>query len=478
MHSTPLVRERGKGPGTLFLDLAVHLPDVAQLTEMAAGVVPRAASGLQSYIENRLDGVHGPDWLDNQKIDLGARATEMLGACIEFGSNVNLPRLSQADLDLAGRIGFEFTKRGAEGVREGLELIQSRAPCSMIQAGPQGVFGVLYQWIQFKKDRKPVGSIREVLREHILDTMPIEVGVDLFGEPVRQRRRHSVASLSRKFGVHPKTVQNALKVAELLPMDFDPARDISAIEVVPAESLMKKMRRSIPVSGVPEYLGCKRPQVAQLIDAGILTPIAGHRDGRRSVSQGIDAEDLDAFVDQLRAHGERVSSPSEGMGEITESAEALKVPAVSIVEFLLDKNLTKVELLDDELRYRSVLIDKNEVGRKLGVRTGSPGISISDTARVLGLSLISIEVLLGKTTDEREPVLRVCGQTRHMGQMRNLVDPVSVERFKASFQKISVIAEKMSVTVPTARKVLSERDVFPAWDPKEIGAEFYRTTEI
>ena len=293
VHSVPLVRERGRGRGNLFLDLAAHMPDEARLVELAESEKQRRVSDLQSYFAARLDGSRGPEWLDGQLIDLASRATEMLGACIAFGPNANLSSFSQTDWDLAGSVGYEFARRGPEGVREGLEAVQMKATCSKIQAGPQGVFGDLYKWIQFKKNRKPIGPFRELFREHILETMPIGAGTNLFGEPVLQRRRHSVASLSQKFGMHPRTVQNSLMIADLLPKDYDAKRDVGAISVACAEDLLKRMRRSIPISVVPEYLRCKRPQVTQLIEAGILKPIAGRRDGRRSIAQGVDASDLD-----------------------------------------------------------------------------------------------------------------------------------------------------------------------------------------
>lgn len=478
VHSIPLVREREDGRGKLLLDLVTHIPTDVQLNEMASAAVPRSVSALQSYLEARLEGGLGSGWLDSQMIDLASRATEMLGACIEFGPSVKLPGLTQSDWDLAGRVGFEFTSRGPEGIQQGLEAIQSNASCSRIQAGPRGVFGFLYEWVQFKKNRKPIGPFRDVFREHILETMPIPAGTELFGEPVARRRRHSVASLSRKFGVSHRTVRNALVVADLLPADYDPKRDFGVMDVAPAENLLKRMRRSIPVLEVPEYLGCKRGQVAQLLEVGFLKPIAGRRDGRRSVSQGIDGEDLDAFVRQLRSFGQAVSEPSEGMRGIVDTAESFKVPTVKVVELLLQRSLSKVELLDEELRFQSVFVNEFEVGRKLGCRVGNIGISVTKAARTLGLSAYSVGALLRTPSGETDPYLFICGQTRHMGQMRDLVDPVSVKRFQASFQKISAIAERMKVTVPAARKSLLDKGILPVWDPQAIGVELYRTSDL
>lgn len=238
------------------------------------------------------------------------------------------------------------------------------------------------------------------------------------------------------------------------------------------------MRRSVPVSAVPEFLGCKRPQVAQLIAAGILQPIAGSRDGRRSVSQGIDSADLDSFVSRLRSRGQAVQSPSEGMTGIVKTAETLRVPAVKIVGLLLQGSLTKVELLDEELRYQSVFLDEGEVGRKLGQRTGLAGHSITATARKLGLSAASVGALLRTPSGDLDPILKVCGQSRHFGHMREMVDLESVDQFKTRYLKISEVAANMSTTVPEARKKLKAKGAFPVCDPKAVLVELYRSSDI
>jgi hypothetical protein len=160
------------------------------------------------------------------------------------------------------------------------------------------------------------------------------------------------------------------------------------------------------------------------------------------------------------------------------AAEALKVPSVEIVELLLQKKLTKVELLDEELRYQSVFVDVAEVGEKLGRRTGSRGQSITDVARTLGLSPSSVEFLLQTPPNGKEPVLTVCGQIRHMGQMRDLVSPTSVDRFKVDYQKITEVATRLTKTVPEARKKLQSQGVLPVWEPKLAGVELYRTSDF
>lgn len=478
VHSIPLVRERGQGPATLFLDVAAHLPDREKLSGIAGLSKRREVSGLQRYVENRLAGGSGPSWLDGQNIDLATRATEMLGACIIFGSFVNLPTLNQTQWDAAGRVGFEFVSQGENGIRTGLEMLQRDATCSMKHAGPQAVFGVLYQWIQFKRYKKPIGPFREVFREHILDTVPLAAGVDLFGEPVANRRRHSVSSLSQELDMHPKTVQNTLKIGGLLDQNYDPEKDLGAVSVWQAECLLKKLKHSIPVSRVPEYLGCKRPVVTALIQEGLLHSIAGNRDGRRSIAQGVHSTELDHFLTRLRSSGSKVLEPSNGMHSITETAEKLKVRSIDIVKRILDHDLIEIEFLGEDITFDSVLVQVDEVAVKLGVRRGEAGMTMSETARRLGLSKRAVEVLLQVLPNGEDPILRGCGEVWHMGQFRKLIDPSSVVKFELGFQRLSDVAKSYNLPAPDTRKKLRKSGVFPVLDRKVLGAEIYRVQDI
>ncbi|WP_120502401.1 TniQ family protein [Roseovarius sp. EL26] len=477
-HSSPLVRERTLKAGIPFLDVAAHLPDRAKLSKIVDLSEKREASSLQMYVENRLAGGSGPSWLDGQQIDLATRATEMLGACIAFGAFVNLPTLNQAQWDTAASIGFEYVSQGEQGIMEGLEEVQRVASCSKIHAGPQAVFGVLYQWIQFKKNTKPVGPFRDVFREHILDTIPLATGVNLFGEPVAHRRRHSVSSLSRKHNMNPKTVQNALMVGGLLDQNYDPARDLGDVSAAKAEALLNKLKHSVPVSRVPEYLGCKRPLVTALLQEGILKPIAGGRDGRRSIAQGIHAADLDAFLGLIRVSGSCVLKPSHRMHSVTKTAEKLRVQTFDIVKKILDRNLEQVELLGVDPKFDSILVHVDEVAAKLGVLEGKPGMTLSETARTLGLSSRTVEFLMQASPNGEAPVLQICGQFRHMGKFRKLVDPCSITKFRLGFRRLTDVAKNLNLPKPVARKTLQENGVLPVWDPKNLGSEIYRRQDL
>lgn len=63
------------------------------------------------------------------------------------------------------------------------------------------MFGDLYDWAaRTDRDR---GPLADILRQHILETVPLGPGDIIFWETVTERRVHSVRTLSLATGLHP-----------------------------------------------------------------------------------------------------------------------------------------------------------------------------------------------------------------------------------------------------------------------------------
>ena len=290
IHRIPLTLRMAGTYAERFMDMALVAPDDESLRELMSAATERDVSDLQSYVENRLDGRQGPSWLDGQQIDLATRATEMLGACLLFGSHVDLPGLTEDQWDAAGAVGFAYTSRGEAGIHDALDEMVRRFSTENIKGGQQAIFGRLYQWLQFNKSAKPRGPIRDVVRGYILHNMAVEPGTRLFGEKVTIRHRHSVASLSKQAGVHPKTLNRALVLTGLMP-DGDPDRvnGLLSVEATLGEELAERVRRSVSVKQMPKWLNCNRLQAEMLIRHSLVYRIGSSdsHEGRGRGSRGL-----------------------------------------------------------------------------------------------------------------------------------------------------------------------------------------------
>lgn len=144
-------------------------------------------SPLQAYLLGRIAGEKGPDWLDGQAIDQAARATEMLGAVLEFGYRADIDNMSIDDWHRAACVGWEFTSLGEPGLRTAFQMLQAETPkaTDARDRNPGYRFGRLYHWLALKTNHDDRGPIRDVLRKHIVATEPVTTERKILGVMVR-----------------------------------------------------------------------------------------------------------------------------------------------------------------------------------------------------------------------------------------------------------------------------------------------------
>ncbi|MVO18382.1 TniQ family protein [Parasedimentitalea huanghaiensis] len=478
VHNVSLVEIPSIGTSASFVDLSAHLPSLSRLSELAASSPKIQPSGLQTYVESRFSGEQAYAWLDNQDIDQASKATEMLGACIEYGAHFEHAKLTESQWRVAGQVGFEFTSKGPKGIRDCLVTLQRKTEKSVHQSGPQGVFGQLYKWLHFSKSEKPAGPIREVLREHILDTMAVKPGRVLLGKKVEMSRRQTVATLSAQFDIHVDTVALALRKFGLISSSEPSESTIVTVPAKEAEEVMRRLSRAVPIARVPGYVGCSRTHAQALVKKGPLFSVVqdnGHDSGRH---KGVDSRDLDRMMESIYEYSEAVNAARFGMANIAETSSTLHVPFVSIVRALLDGKLKQVEALEGTRSLYSVFVNLQEVSKVLRLQTGKPGVTISDTARELKLSSQAVTYILSTTNKEGRPYLKKCGQLRHMGAMRDLIDPKSLDEFKATYKKLSDVCERKPTKMRKLREELELKGIAPEWDPRSVRAEFFKTVDL
>lgn len=168
-------------------DLSSRVPLGSDLLKMLADRTTRAIpSPVQSYLLDRIAGVRGPEWLDGQAIDQATRATEMLGAVMEFGARINIDKMTAEDWHRAGCVGWDWTSKGEAGLREAFHILQAREPKpkDAHHRHPGTKFGALYQWLSLKINHDDRGPIRDVLRDYIIETEAVTTDRKILGKVV------------------------------------------------------------------------------------------------------------------------------------------------------------------------------------------------------------------------------------------------------------------------------------------------------
>ncbi|UWR33020.1 TniQ family protein [Sulfitobacter sp. W027] len=476
-HGVELVRRPVSSYSDGLQIMAKVAPDDATLRQLAMLAPERTPTGLEHYIANRLAGERGPAWLDGQPIDLAARACEMLGVILTAGTHVNLKALDAFGWHKAGDAGFRAASRGAEGIRQTLELHATRIPEESRRGGPQHVLGRLYQWLQFKKNTKAVGPIREVVREFILDSFPIAAGTDLFGETVDCQRVHSVYSLAKVSTLHPKTISRAMVLAGIADGDPNRVQAHLVFDAEEGEALARRIETSLTVKALEGHLNCNRVQAQQLVRSGVIPRII---EGKQAVGalKGVAETDANAFLERFMAQAKQVDVASPGGMDIVAAAEVARWPVLDIINGVISGLFTRVEVVEPELKFKGVLVDPEEVRTILYRNKGAGRVGIEEAAALIGMPVQGVNALVKLRDGEGAPYLREYSEVNAKGATVRLFDMVEILAFRRGHVSLKEIAEAASFSPKVMKMKMDARGAVPLTPRYELGRVWYRKTDL
>ncbi|UWQ57819.1 hypothetical protein K3722_15175 [Leisingera caerulea] len=84
---------------------------------------------------------------------------------------------------------------------EALDTIRRRSPATAVQAGPLAKYGPLFDWLDRRCNAIDPGPIRDLLRNHIIKHDALSRGDTVLGYEIKERRYHSVHSLSEETNI-------------------------------------------------------------------------------------------------------------------------------------------------------------------------------------------------------------------------------------------------------------------------------------
>lgn len=478
VHDLPLHRRKNTRHSELMQLMTDVAPGDDVLEELVCGSERRSPSGLQTYIEKRLAGERHSEWLDDQPIDLAARACEMLGVIMTAGTHCDLRAVTEAQWHEAGQVGFEFAANGEAGILEALEQVRSEAIARQVRGGPQKVFGRLYQWLQFNKNGKPQGPMKDVVREYLLDHFPIEAGSQLFGEAVEEQRVHTVHSLARKTGDHPKTINRAVVLAGLCEGDPDRVQGLTVFDRRGGETLMDRVRSSLPVTALPGYLNCNRVQAQQLVRGNIIPRLVPENPDATGVLKQVAIEDADRFLKRFMTAAAKVSESSDGMTDLVAAAEVSRWPVIDIITGVLSGSFVRVEVVDPALKFKGVLVDPIEVREVLSRQDGARLVGADEAARLTGLSRPALNALTRIPRPDGGAWLSVREKRNAKGAAVRLFPVDQLEDFLAEHISLKAYAAERKWSSKSAKMKLEQEGIRPVVDDHSLGRFYYRRTVL
>lgn len=349
----------------------------------------RRSSDLEVYLEDRLTGRQvSSAWVDTLGFSAAARACEIFGAVAEFGTTPNLKKLTDGDWARAGATGFEILRHGIRKTRDFLLVLQRREELKG-GSGAQHAYGRLYQWLA-ESDDIDLLPIKDMVREHIVETMPVGAGEEIFGVKVTQRRLHSLRSAAVQHGVHPKTAAKLLQRSGLAPQDIQGLTDNQVLlPAGPVDALMTKAARAIPRPGLHDYLDISRVHLNHLLNAGYIKPIVEADD----LDALFDPHELDAFLANLKENAEILTHPTPDQMPLIEAVKRACCGVPEVLSLLFAHKLEWVGMLKGGRGYNAVLVSLNEVKAKTEL-PALDGITVHAITYDFGISERAVKQLI------------------------------------------------------------------------------------
>ncbi len=377
-HNIPLSNVRlGKWTDMLHEVQAMH-DAVAADCVSAQNLFRRVPSPLQEYVESRFEGQAGPSWLDGQGIDQACRAAQMLGGLMAYGSAQKAAEMAEDMWDTAGRTAWPVVCDGDVAIREALSAELLSAIKMNGHPSPRNAFGMLYGWLFASKLSKDPGPIRDIVRDVIIDNVPLVPGQMLLGKQVTTPRLASIASIAGAEHLHSKTLTKILELAGVID-ETEPLKGAPNVvaDYAKAKPLIERAKHATPVTRVPDMLSASRPLVAALIELGQLRRIQDHDELKSKVGKAIDGRSIDEVLKFIEGRFEIVDVIPVGHVHLAKAAEKTKVTLLAILELLFGLYLKNVFRLKDQHGFEAVLVSPTEIMKCLE----DPPDNVSDDIR-------------------------------------------------------------------------------------------------
>lgn len=363
-HNIPLENVR-MGKWNDMLHEVQAMDDAVSAAYIAAcSLEPRNPSPLQSYVEDRFEGIPGPVWLDGQAIDQACRATEILGGLMAFGPEQKAAEMTEDMWNTAGRVVWPIVAQGGAAIREFLSKNLQIAVNMNGRPSPRNSFGMLYGWLFSNRLSKDSGPIRDIVRNVIIENVPLVPGQMLLGKHITSPRLASIASIAKAEGLNSKTLTNILKLAGVIDgsQPLKGARNIIA-DYALATPLIERAKHATPVTRVPYMLSASRPLVSALIELGQLRRIQDHDGLKSKVGKAVDGRSIQQVLKFIQGSFEIVDDVTEGHVHLAKAAEKTRVPLRVILGLLFGRHLKNVYRLKDQPGFSSVLVSPKEIMR-------------------------------------------------------------------------------------------------------------------
>lgn len=451
-------------------------PHLAGLDRLPLRTVSRSETTFQQYLIARLNKDASPvGFLDELEFHAASRLCEMLGASLCFEEKRKLETLSNREWLAAGELGFSFAREGRAGVRAALREFQSRYTdySKSGNDGPQAIFGRFFKWAAFQCEGSAYSPIRDVLREHIIETMPVEPGAILLGKAVERRKVHSVRSASQATGAHPKQLRKILRsIGALSPLDDDKLNAFAFFDAEQYACTLEDIRDAMPLRVASEYIGAGRVHGKLLFDRGFIQPFV-----RTSVEHAImehlfSKRELNGFLSRLFEHAAIADQPNnKRFVSMPAAAKRANCSSTEIVDLVMSGEIES-RRLPGPATFMALLVDYEEVRSKV---RGEYADEV--TAREASVLIRTTDAAIKALVDEGILPRRTIISPKNRCPVH--VIPLSaIEEFRKTYCTSVEISRAVGIGPRGIERIAREHGVKPELQREKYRVSFYRRSEL
>lgn len=426
-------------------------------------------STSDSYQLARLRGERRYPFLDSLQFHVAVRLSEIIGNM----QTVGLDKFSNDPEDLrnARERGFEVSIGGVDEFNKFLSGFLSNYWDSRKPSGGGRIYGTLYRWLARNSADDDFASLRNLLRTHAIQNLPLGPGDDFFGE-VTERRLHSVHSAAKQCQMHPKRLRKLLIAKGVVhPDQIDRSDDRVVFNAGTIEAFLTEISDNLSPTVAAKRLGVSPLVLKQITAAGHIRMFPGAgSDGH--IRPRYSMVEVETFRKRVVQFAKPAGAPSAKMVSILRAVSSSHCTWKEIIQLILDNGLEYLTQSGPAQTLNALRVDIDEIRRKVALPEHG-GMSLREVEHRLGTTTPTVRALVQggylPARIERNPVNR-CKQ--------RVVSPSDLSDFANRYISLHGLASKNNVPIARLKERLASAGIEPAFQLGDKAARFYERDRI
>ncbi|WP_312414178.1 TniQ family protein [Shinella sp.] len=449
----------------------VHMIEAATREPSFLYATPATFTGFERYIRDRvIRQKRSPLWLDRFPLHVAASYCIVVGATITHGKMYRRDNFAEQALSCA-EAGFKFSFGGEAALRQHLVELHKDFWEGRSAAGGRVLYGRVYDWLMQERYDNGSDELRQIVREVALSHIPFDPGTVIF-TPVTDRRFHTIKSASKQYGFHPVTTRKFAEAAGLIDQTANSISDWRVVmPVEDVDRVMSEVRGYLTDGEARAYLNAERTLWSTITRRGyVKRAIEGSRELR--LGPMFSKFDLDDLLSRMQAHVTSNFEDGDHLSSFSETAHRASCKFSEILDLLFAGKLTTVKLDPSTSGISAFRLDPTEVASHTTLPP-MPGLSAVEAARyvVLNIKVFTRLANCGVIGSDQaiNPVKR-CRQ--------RVFSTATLDAFSESYRSLHQLASEQLKAIRVIKRDLDLANVEPAFTRLEVGATFYRKSDL